>query len=192
MWSSLNDRPLTRNGLANWLARDTSLTPAATGRPLLARSSLEARIEPLPTARRIEAAQILDSQVVERKDGPTTGQIAGERESADPHVQCAKTRTKCFGARGEPESDRMNRRPGPGQPLANIESSLRKNASNLSCLVEEFAQAPNRGWSTVSSVQGPMIPRFTPIIAAWVRSFASNFERMFLTRPLTVSSVIER
>ena len=36
-----------------------------------------------------------------------------------------------------------------------------------------------------------MIPLFSPIIAAWVRSFAPNFERMFLTRLFTVSSVIE-
>ena len=36
-----------------------------------------------------------------------------------------------------------------------------------------------------------MIPRFTPIIAAWVRLFAPNLEMIFLTRPLTVSSVIE-
>ena len=36
-----------------------------------------------------------------------------------------------------------------------------------------------------------MIPLFSPIIAAWVRSFALNFERMLLTRLFTVSSVIE-
>jgi hypothetical protein len=36
-----------------------------------------------------------------------------------------------------------------------------------------------------------MIPLFNPIMAAWVRSFAPNFERMFLTRLFTVSSVIE-
>lgn len=36
-----------------------------------------------------------------------------------------------------------------------------------------------------------MIPRFNPIIAAWVRSLAPSLERMFLTRPLTVSSVID-
>ena len=36
-----------------------------------------------------------------------------------------------------------------------------------------------------------MIPLFNPIIAAWVRSLAPNFERMFLTRLFTVSSVIE-
>ncbi len=36
-----------------------------------------------------------------------------------------------------------------------------------------------------------IIPRFNPIMAACVRSLAPNLERIFLTRPLTVSSVIE-
>ena len=36
-----------------------------------------------------------------------------------------------------------------------------------------------------------MMPRFTPIMAAWVRSLAPNLDKMFLTRLLTVSSVIE-
>src|SRR5262249_37425893 len=36
-----------------------------------------------------------------------------------------------------------------------------------------------------------MIPRLSPIMAAWVRSLAPSFERMFLTRPFTVSSVID-
>jgi len=35
------------------------------------------------------------------------------------------------------------------------------------------------------------MPRFTPIMEAWVRSLAPSLERMFLTRPLTVSSVID-
>src|SRR5258707_12111803 len=36
-----------------------------------------------------------------------------------------------------------------------------------------------------------MVPRFSPIVTAWVRSFAPSFERMFLTCPLTVSSVVD-
>src|SRR5262249_47229126 len=36
-----------------------------------------------------------------------------------------------------------------------------------------------------------MIPRFKPIVTAWVRSFAASLARMFLTWPLTVSSVME-
>ena len=36
-----------------------------------------------------------------------------------------------------------------------------------------------------------MIPRLTPIIAAWARSLAPNLERMFLTWPFTESSVTE-
>ena len=35
------------------------------------------------------------------------------------------------------------------------------------------------------------MPRFNPMIAAWVRSLAPNLERMHLTRLLTVSSVME-
>jgi hypothetical protein len=37
-----------------------------------------------------------------------------------------------------------------------------------------------------------MIPRFNPMMAACVRSLAFSFERMLLTRPLTVSSVTPR
>jgi hypothetical protein len=33
-----------------------------------------------------------------------------------------------------------------------------------------------------------MMPLFRPMIAAWVRSLASSFNRMLLTRPFTVSS----
>ena len=33
-----------------------------------------------------------------------------------------------------------------------------------------------------------IIPRFRPMVTAWVRSFAPSFARMFLTWPLTVSS----
>ena len=36
-----------------------------------------------------------------------------------------------------------------------------------------------------------MIPRFSAIVTAWVRSLAPSFERIFLTWNLTVSSVIE-
>ena len=36
-----------------------------------------------------------------------------------------------------------------------------------------------------------MMPRFTPIMAAWVRSFAPNLERMFRTWPFTVSSLTD-
>ena len=36
-----------------------------------------------------------------------------------------------------------------------------------------------------------MIPRFSPMVTAWVRSLALSLERMFLTWPFTVSSVME-
>src|SRR5262249_1332370 len=46
---------------------------------------------------------------------------------------------------------------------------------------------------TLSSRQAsvPMMPRFSPMRAACVRSFAPSFERMILTRLLTVSSEID-
>src|ERR1700729_1246754 len=37
----------------------------------------------------------------------------------------------------------------------------------------------------------PMMPRFTPIMAACVRSFARSFESIFFTRLFTVSSLIQ-
>src|SRR5258708_27095102 len=51
----------------------------------------------------------------------------------------------------------------------------------------------NRGWDTplLRGGYSSMIPRFSPIVTACVRSFAPSFERMFLTCPLTVSSVID-
>ena len=36
-----------------------------------------------------------------------------------------------------------------------------------------------------------MIPRFSPIVTAWVRSLAPSLDRMFPTWLLTVSSVID-
>jgi hypothetical protein len=45
----------------------------------------------------------------------------------------------------------------------------------------------SRGWLRYSS----MIPRFSAIVTACVRSFAASLARMFLTWPLTVSSVME-
>ena len=36
-----------------------------------------------------------------------------------------------------------------------------------------------------------IIPRFSAMVTAWVRSLALSLERMFLTWPFTVSSVIE-
>jgi hypothetical protein len=38
---------------------------------------------------------------------------------------------------------------------------------------------------------GSMIPRFSPIVTAWVRSLAPSLERMFLMWLFTLSSVID-
>ena len=45
--------------------------------------------------------------------------------------------------------------------------------------------------ATLPGGYNSMIPRFSAIVTACVRSFAPSLERMFLTWPLTVSSVIE-
>ena len=50
------------------------------------------------------------------------------------------------------------------------------------------ADAGNGG-ARGSRCYSSMIPLFRPMIAAWVRSLASSFDRMLLTRPLIVSSV---
>src|SRR5262249_4061297 len=59
----------------------------------------------------------------------------------------------------------------------------------------DWARATLKGGApdTLSSRQAsvPMMPRFSPMMAACVRSFAPSFERMILTRLLTVSSEID-
>jgi hypothetical protein len=40
-------------------------------------------------------------------------------------------------------------------------------------------------------IYNSMIPRFSAMVVAWVRSLAPNFERMLLIRLLTDSSVVE-
>ena len=57
---------------------------------------------------------------------------------------------------------------------------------------ESRGETPMAGWIfTLSSDYSSMMPRFNPMVTAWVRSFAPNLSRMFFTRLLTVSSVIE-
>jgi len=45
--------------------------------------------------------------------------------------------------------------------------------------------------SLFPSDHSSMIPRFSAVVTAWVRSFAPSLRRMFLTRLLTVSSEID-
>ena len=47
------------------------------------------------------------------------------------------------------------------------------------------------GKNAAGGTYGSMMPRFSPIVTACVRSFAPNFDRMLLTLLLTVSSVTE-
>ena len=102
----------------------------------------------------------------------------------------------------------------PGQPPANDEYKRRKYAPFRSTLLVSAVLKANRKpkksldrhplefWDPgdfggsgrkgkLANRYSSMIPLFNPIMAAWVRSLAPNLERMFLTRPLTVSSVIE-
>jgi hypothetical protein len=93
-----------------------------------------------------------------------------------------------------PAMTRNNKRPTPGHPRAKLENSLRKVSPCLDQSVKDSCslwKTPKESGNDSFEDQRPMIPRFKPIIAAWVRSFAPNLERMFLTLPFTVSSVME-
>jgi len=108
-----------------------------------------------------------------------------------------------------PTTKRMRSKPVPGQPPANVEYR-RRNSAPFQTLLDCDSPARDRnpkksndghslefGWQGGEQAKAggddysSMIPLFMPIIAACVRSFAPNFERMDLTRLLTVSSVIE-
>jgi hypothetical protein len=66
------------------------------------------------------------------------------------------------------------------------ESIPQKELGSSLFRVLQFSEAGMQGGGNYCS----MIPLFRPIIAACVRSLAPNFERIDLTRLLTVSSVI--
>ena len=87
----------------------------------------------------------------------------------------------------------MIRRPIPAEPPANGEVVERKI---ILCAQGKRRQPKNKPskeeWrGPFVSVYKSMMPRLTPIIAAWVRSFAPSFDMILRTRPLTVSSVTE-
>jgi hypothetical protein len=103
----------------------------------------------------------------------------------------------------EPITRRMKSKPVPGQPPANVEYRRRTLYTPIFRHCEGRSK-PQKGWNCHSL--GPLglggevcgsenyssiTPLFNPIIAACVRSFAPNLERMHLTRLLTVSSVTE-
>jgi len=103
----------------------------------------------------------------------------------------------------EPTTRRMRSNPMPGQPPANVEYRRRTQAPFRTSIGSFFAKKSEtpKGvqiitlWSSAIRAGGgsysSMIPLLRPIIAACVRSLAPSFERMDLTRLLTVSSVIE-
>jgi hypothetical protein len=92
-----------------------------------------------------------------------------------------------------PVTSRRRRRALPGQPLGNMENSRCRVNLRLSVRGVQRYRIP-KTWdakATLSRGYKSMMPRFSPMVTAWVRSFAPSFERMFLTWPLTVSSVID-
>lgn len=107
----------------------------------------------------------------------------------------------------EPTTKRRRSSAVPGQPPANVEYKRRNTypfvqirVSHCSCSwipQRESRLSLFRVWHAGATGRqagrnySSMIPRFRPIMAAWVRSLAPNLERMDLTRLLTVSSVME-
>ena len=103
-----------------------------------------------------------------------------------------------------PTTSRISSKAIPGQPPANVE--YRRRNTYLDTIIRRGGATapprPGRGSDSLGSSDdsggrsgtrqrySSMIPLFTPMIAACVRSFASSFARMLLTRPLTVSSVM--
>ncbi len=93
-----------------------------------------------------------------------------------------------------PAPNRRSKRPLPGQPLGNMENSRCREDLNDQVMRTSSApnpQKPGLGYTSFEGGYSSMIPRFSPIVTAWVLSFAPSLERMFLTCPLTVSSVID-
>jgi hypothetical protein len=129
-----------------------------------------------PTRRSIPAAVSSNGRM-------TTGHWAPPNSSATPSS-----------IRKMPETNRTSRRPLPGQPFGNIEKSRCTETSTTSIGVSRYWSNLQKMASSHPPFEGDhssMIPRFSPIVTACVRSFAPNLERMLLTWPLTVSSVIE-
>ena len=107
----------------------------------------------------------------------------------------------------QPTTKRMRSKPTPGQPPANVEYK-RRNVHPFNVLASRLAECESKpqkelgsslfrvlhasaGTGQAGGNYSSMIPLFSPIIAACVRSLAPNLERMDLTRLLTVSSVME-
>jgi hypothetical protein len=94
-------------------------------------------------------------------------------------------------------TSRRIRRPAPGQPCANVEKRRRRSVPLQACHSAASRTSPLGSvrplfWvPSKPALQDWIMPRLTPIIAACVLSVAPSLERIFLTRPLTLSSVIE-
>ena len=117
--------------------------------------------------RQHRAGHCVDGPLVQRGNG-----ARNERGSADePHDEETHARPAASEGREEPAHNTPTRAYG-------IESGARNPRKGRQPILFRVDYSP-----------GPMMPRLIPMIAAWVRSLAPSFDRMFLTRPLIVSSV---
>ena len=123
------------------------------------------------------------------RDAETTMCNGGPLDSPGPACQSTTA----------PTTSRISSNPTPGQPPANVEYSRRNTyldtiigrggATGTPRLGRGSDSLGSGATATWRGIYSSMIPLFRPMIAACVRSLASSFARMLLTRPLTVSSV---
>ena len=94
-----------------------------------------------------------------------------------------------------PHTKRRRSSPAPGKPFGNME----KRRCRADLVGKDRVPIRVRD-SLITGVQihpfggvySSMIPRFSAIVTAWVRSLAPSLDKILLTWPLTVSSVIKR
>jgi hypothetical protein len=113
----------------------------------------------------------------------TPAPIASDCRMIPCHWGALSSSTSPSCVRTIPTTSRRSRRPLPGQPLGNMENSRCTGASTTRLGEAQRSRIPkNRGSNTpLSRGYSSMIPRFSPIVTAWVLSFAPSLERMFLT-----------
>jgi hypothetical protein len=98
-----------------------------------------------------------------------------------------------------PTTRRISSRPAPGQPPAKVEYRRRNADLDYDYWAAAVRSGLPRGVPGLTLSGGDerrrddyssIMPRLRPTIAACVRSLASSFARMLLTRPFTVSSLM--
>jgi hypothetical protein len=81
----------------------------------------------------------------------------------------------------------------PGQPSANVENS-RCNTHPLSAYEIRNSvetRETGNGLYPFRGIYSSMIPRFSAVVTAWVRSLAPSLASIFVTWLLTVSSAMQ-